>query len=193
MEPARREGELWRIRAQAGLSVVAIVAVDIFFHFFYILTIPSDLKFASRLPDSALGGCAPGPEQGRGRGRHFRRTDPLRPNGGGVTAGEAGAPGDSTYCRVGERGFSLRNAWDLEVGLPREARSGTRQRPPTSPGPGADSPSQLRSPRGQPLPPGRGGGACVGRGACVGAGPPRGRPGRKDLPPTTPELGREFP
>lgn len=58
VEPVRREGELWHIRAQAGLSVVAIMAVDIFFHFFYILTIPSDLKFASRLPDSALGGCA---------------------------------------------------------------------------------------------------------------------------------------
>lgn len=57
MEPVRREGELWNIRAQAGLSVVAIMAVDIFFHFFYILTIPSDLKFASRLPDSALGEC----------------------------------------------------------------------------------------------------------------------------------------
>lgn len=57
-EPVRREGELWHIRAQAGLSVVAIMAVDIFFHYFYILTIPSDLKFASRLPDSALGGCA---------------------------------------------------------------------------------------------------------------------------------------
>ncbi|XP_060163340.1 protein-cysteine N-palmitoyltransferase HHAT-like protein isoform X2 [Globicephala melas] len=58
VEPVRREGELWRIRAQAGLSVVAIVAVDIFFHFFYILTIPNDLKFASRLPDSALAGLA---------------------------------------------------------------------------------------------------------------------------------------
>ncbi|XP_029796263.1 protein-cysteine N-palmitoyltransferase HHAT-like protein isoform X3 [Suricata suricatta] len=55
VEPVRREGELWRIRAQAGLSVVAIMAVDIFFHFFYILTIPNDLKFANRLPDSALG------------------------------------------------------------------------------------------------------------------------------------------
>lgn len=55
-EPERPEGELWRIQAQAGLSAAAIVAVDIFFHFFYILTIPSDLKFASRLPDSALGG-----------------------------------------------------------------------------------------------------------------------------------------
>ncbi|XP_054992928.1 protein-cysteine N-palmitoyltransferase HHAT-like protein isoform X3 [Sorex araneus] len=58
VEPVRREGELWRIRAQAGLSVVSIVAVDIFFHFFYILTIPSDLKFANRLPDSALAGLA---------------------------------------------------------------------------------------------------------------------------------------
>ncbi|XP_050636353.1 protein-cysteine N-palmitoyltransferase HHAT-like protein isoform X1 [Macaca thibetana thibetana] len=58
VEPVRREGELWHIRAQAGLSVVAIMAVDIFFHFFYILTIPSDLKFANRLPDSALAGLA---------------------------------------------------------------------------------------------------------------------------------------
>ncbi|XP_058585569.1 protein-cysteine N-palmitoyltransferase HHAT-like protein isoform X3 [Neofelis nebulosa] len=58
VEPVRREGELWRIRAQAGLSVVAVMAVDIFFHFFYILTIPNDLKFANRLPDSALAGLA---------------------------------------------------------------------------------------------------------------------------------------
>ncbi|XP_054450713.1 protein-cysteine N-palmitoyltransferase HHAT-like protein isoform X3 [Pteronotus mesoamericanus] len=58
VEPVRREGELWHIQAQAGLSVAAILAVDIFFHFFYILTIPSDLKFASRLPDSALAGLA---------------------------------------------------------------------------------------------------------------------------------------
>ncbi|XP_011241355.1 protein-cysteine N-palmitoyltransferase HHAT-like protein isoform X2 [Mus musculus] len=57
-EPVRPEGELWHIQAQAGLSAAAIVAVDVFFHFFYILTIPSDLKFASRLPDSALAGLA---------------------------------------------------------------------------------------------------------------------------------------
>ncbi|GAB1294840.1 Protein-cysteine N-palmitoyltransferase HHAT-like protein [Apodemus speciosus] len=57
-DPVRPEGELWHIQAQAGLSAAAIVAVDIFFHFFYILTIPSDLKFASRLPDSALAGLA---------------------------------------------------------------------------------------------------------------------------------------
>ncbi|KAM4821443.1 protein-cysteine N-palmitoyltransferase HHAT-like protein [Thomomys bottae] len=58
VEPVRAEGELWRIRAQAGLSVAAVAAVDVFFHFFYILTIPSDLKFANRLPDSALAGLA---------------------------------------------------------------------------------------------------------------------------------------
>ena len=78
VEPVRPEGELWRIRAQAGLSVVAILAVDVFFHFFYILTIPSDLKFVNRLPDSALGGCAPGPAQGRGLGSHLR-TDLCAP------------------------------------------------------------------------------------------------------------------
>lgn len=78
VEPVRREGELWRIRAQAGLSVVAIVAVDIFFHFFYILTIPSDLKFANRLPDSALGVCALGQGQGRGLSRHLRETPQRR-------------------------------------------------------------------------------------------------------------------
>lgn len=78
-EPVRREGELWHIRAQAGLSVVAIMAVDIFFHYFYILTIPSDLKFASRLPDSALGGCAGSKtEMGTwGLGCHPRKTNPL--------------------------------------------------------------------------------------------------------------------
>lgn len=75
VEPVRREGELWHIRAQAGLSVATIIAVDIFFHFFYILTIPSDLKFASRLPDSALGGCTGDPEQGWGPGHHPRKID----------------------------------------------------------------------------------------------------------------------
>lgn len=75
VEPVRPEGELWRIRAQAGLSVVAILAVDVFFHFFYILTIPSDLKFVNRLPDSALGGCA---AQGRRLGSHLR-TDLCAP------------------------------------------------------------------------------------------------------------------
>ncbi|XP_040102052.1 protein-cysteine N-palmitoyltransferase HHAT-like protein isoform X1 [Oryx dammah] len=78
VEPVRPEGELWRIRAQAGLSVLAILAVDVFFHFFYILTIPSDLKFVNRLPDSALGRCALGPAPGQGLGSHIR-TDLCAP------------------------------------------------------------------------------------------------------------------
>lgn len=67
VEPVRREGELWRIRTQAGLSVAAVTAVDVVFHFLYILSIPSDLKFANRLPDSALGGCTSRPERGLGK------------------------------------------------------------------------------------------------------------------------------
>lgn len=58
--------------------------------------------------------------------------------------------------------------------------SGTRQRPPTSPGPGADFPSRIGSPRGQPLPPGRGGGASVGAA------------GRKDTPTPTPSWGESV-
>lgn len=96
VEPVRPEGELWRIRAQAGLSVVAILAVDVFFHFFYILTIPSDLKFVNRLPDSALGGCAPGPAQDRGWASTSKPTSaPPRPDSGSI------------YGRVGERGFAV--------------------------------------------------------------------------------------
>lgn len=100
--PARREGELWRIQAQAGLSVVAIMAVDIFFHFFYILTIPSDLKFTSRLPDGALGGWAPGP--GEALGRAAVPGLALGPHG--VPAGEADTPRrHSTYPGVRGRAF----------------------------------------------------------------------------------------
>lgn len=97
----RPEGELWRIRAQAGLSVVAILAVDVFFHFFYILTIPSDLKFVNRLPDSALGGCAPGPAPGRGLGSHLR-TDLCAP-----TAAES-QPGQRLWKGGGAGLFSLK-------------------------------------------------------------------------------------
>uniref|UniRef100_A0A8B9UEE0 Hedgehog acyltransferase like n=1 Tax=Anas zonorhyncha TaxID=75864 RepID=A0A8B9UEE0_9AVES len=45
------------IRVHALLHVGAIIAVDIFFHFFYILTLPSDLKFVNRLSDWSLGEC----------------------------------------------------------------------------------------------------------------------------------------
>uniref|UniRef100_A0A8B9SH27 Hedgehog acyltransferase like n=1 Tax=Anas platyrhynchos TaxID=8839 RepID=A0A8B9SH27_ANAPL len=46
------------IRVHALLHVGAVIAVDIFFHFFYILTLPSDLKFVNRLSDWSLAGLA---------------------------------------------------------------------------------------------------------------------------------------
>uniref|UniRef100_A0A8C9EPV0 Hedgehog acyltransferase like n=1 Tax=Pavo cristatus TaxID=9049 RepID=A0A8C9EPV0_PAVCR len=60
------------IRAHALLHVGAIIAVDIFFHFFYILTLPSDLKFVNRLSDWALG------EWSRGHA-HPSGTKPVPP------------------------------------------------------------------------------------------------------------------
>ena len=51
----RKDDEMRNIRVHALLHVGAIIAVDIFFHFFYILTLPSDLKFVNRLSDWALG------------------------------------------------------------------------------------------------------------------------------------------
>lgn len=109
VEPARREGELWHIQAQAGLSVVAIMAVDIFFHFFYILTIPSDLKYANRLPDSALGGCA-GPREGMGSGPP-RKGRPLCSRG--VALGRPTARGARHLCEVREQGLPPGNVWGL--------------------------------------------------------------------------------
>uniref|UniRef100_A0A8C5X648 Hedgehog acyltransferase like n=1 Tax=Malurus cyaneus samueli TaxID=2593467 RepID=A0A8C5X648_9PASS len=46
-ELRRKDDEMKNIRVNALLHVGAIVAVDIFFHFFYILTLPSDLKFVN--------------------------------------------------------------------------------------------------------------------------------------------------
>ncbi|KAM9233045.1 protein-cysteine N-palmitoyltransferase HHAT-like protein [Leptosomus discolor] len=54
-ELRRKDDEMRHIRVHALLHVGAIVAVDIFFHFFYILTLPSDLKFMNRLSDWSLG------------------------------------------------------------------------------------------------------------------------------------------
>ena len=104
----RPEGELWRIRAQAGLSVVAILAVDVFFHFFYILPIPTDLKVVNRLPDSALGGCAPGPAQGRGWASTSETTSaPAPPDSGGVTAAAASMEGWGSGALL----FETRGTW----------------------------------------------------------------------------------
>ncbi|KAF7245723.1 Protein-cysteine N-palmitoyltransferase HHAT-like protein [Varanus komodoensis] len=57
-ELRRKDDEMWSIRVHAAVHLLAIVVVDVFFHFFYILTIPSDLKFVSRLSDWALAGLA---------------------------------------------------------------------------------------------------------------------------------------
>uniref|UniRef100_A0A8V5G1E7 Uncharacterized protein n=1 Tax=Melopsittacus undulatus TaxID=13146 RepID=A0A8V5G1E7_MELUD len=43
-ELRRKEDEMKNIRVHALIHAGAIIAVDIFFHFFYILTLPSDLK-----------------------------------------------------------------------------------------------------------------------------------------------------
>uniref|UniRef100_A0A8C8RUN7 Hedgehog acyltransferase like n=1 Tax=Pelusios castaneus TaxID=367368 RepID=A0A8C8RUN7_9SAUR len=39
-ELSRKDNEMWNIRVHAFLHLGAIVAVDVFFHFFYILTLP---------------------------------------------------------------------------------------------------------------------------------------------------------
>ncbi|XP_054672487.1 protein-cysteine N-palmitoyltransferase HHAT-like protein isoform X2 [Grus americana] len=57
-ELRRKDDEMKNIRVHALLHVGAIIAVDIFFHFFYILTLPSDLKFMNRLSDWSLAGLA---------------------------------------------------------------------------------------------------------------------------------------
>lgn len=54
-ELRRKENEMWSIRVQALVHLGVIAAVAVFFHFFYILTLPSDLKFVNRLSDWALG------------------------------------------------------------------------------------------------------------------------------------------
>ncbi|XP_048366344.1 protein-cysteine N-palmitoyltransferase HHAT-like protein [Sphaerodactylus townsendi] len=54
----RKQNEMWYIRLHAIVHLAAIAAVDVFFHFFYILTIPSDMKFVNRLSDWALAGLA---------------------------------------------------------------------------------------------------------------------------------------
>ncbi|XP_035175688.1 protein-cysteine N-palmitoyltransferase HHAT-like protein isoform X2 [Oxyura jamaicensis] len=57
-ELRRKDDEMRNIRLHALLHVGAVIAVDIFFHFFYILTLPSDLKFMNRLSDWSLAGLA---------------------------------------------------------------------------------------------------------------------------------------
>ncbi|XP_075444117.1 protein-cysteine N-palmitoyltransferase HHAT-like protein isoform X2 [Ascaphus truei] len=54
----RKENEMWDIRLHALANVLVIVLVDVYFHFLYILTIPSDVKLVNRLSDWSLAGLA---------------------------------------------------------------------------------------------------------------------------------------
>lgn len=54
---ARKDRELWDITIKALLHLGAILMVDVFFHFLYILTIPADMKLVKQLSDWSLGAC----------------------------------------------------------------------------------------------------------------------------------------
>ncbi|XP_075684898.1 protein-cysteine N-palmitoyltransferase HHAT-like protein [Rhinoderma darwinii] len=54
----RKDNEMWNIRVQAVVNVLIIILVDLSFHFLYILSIPSDLKFVKKLSDWSLAGLA---------------------------------------------------------------------------------------------------------------------------------------
>ena len=51
----RKDRELWNITTKALLHLGVILVVDIFFHYLYILTIPSDMKLVTKLSDWCLG------------------------------------------------------------------------------------------------------------------------------------------
>lgn len=46
---------MWNITTKALLHLGGILVVDVFFHYLYILTIPSDMKLVAKLSDWALG------------------------------------------------------------------------------------------------------------------------------------------
>ncbi|XP_069815415.1 protein-cysteine N-palmitoyltransferase HHAT-like protein [Dendropsophus ebraccatus] len=54
----RKDNEMRSIRVQAVVNVLVILLVDVFFHFLYILSIPSDLKCVKKLSDWSLAGLA---------------------------------------------------------------------------------------------------------------------------------------
>ncbi|XP_047662377.1 hedgehog acyltransferase like, a [Tachysurus fulvidraco] len=54
----RKDREMWNITIHALVHLGAILVVDVFFHFLYILTIPSDMKLVKDLPDWSLAGLA---------------------------------------------------------------------------------------------------------------------------------------
>lgn len=46
---------MWNITTKALLHLGVILLVDVFFHYLYILTIPSDMKLVTKLSDWSLG------------------------------------------------------------------------------------------------------------------------------------------
>ena len=52
---SRKDRELWGITTQALLHLGVILVVDVFFHYLYILTIPSDMRLVQKLSDWSLG------------------------------------------------------------------------------------------------------------------------------------------
>lgn len=51
----RKDREMWNITIHALVQLGAILVVDVFFHFLYILTIPNDMKVVKDLSDWSLG------------------------------------------------------------------------------------------------------------------------------------------
>lgn len=47
---------MWNITSKALVHLGVVLVVDFFFHYLYILTIPSDMKLVTRLSDWCLGG-----------------------------------------------------------------------------------------------------------------------------------------
>lgn len=52
----RKDREMWNITSRALVHLGVVLVVDFFFHYLYILTIPSDMALVSRLSDWCLGG-----------------------------------------------------------------------------------------------------------------------------------------
>lgn len=52
----RKDRELWNITSTALTHLGVVLVVDFFFHYLYILTIPSDMKLVTKLSDWCLGG-----------------------------------------------------------------------------------------------------------------------------------------
>uniref|UniRef100_H3CR61 Hedgehog acyltransferase like, a n=1 Tax=Tetraodon nigroviridis TaxID=99883 RepID=H3CR61_TETNG len=55
---SRKDREMWSIASKALTHLGLVLLVDVFFHYLYILTIPSDMKLVTKLSDWCLAGLA---------------------------------------------------------------------------------------------------------------------------------------